>query len=230
MTQEKINELEESFQLKAELELEYNNALSDLEDLKGINEEMDAVIKVQEEKLEEQKGKITGLLKNKSQLKKARAEIKKLKVQVEQYLAEVKDLKSQNEQLAEQNGALILDKESLTKDLQEQLSENAQLDEARAVLVSQRDNLAATVHFASVIKVDDIEITGVKTRPRGKYVSRKSAKSIDQLRVCFTTDANEIVEPNLERFYVRIVNPVGETMAIEELCSGKIKSKKKSLP
>lgn len=226
LVDKKVTELEEVYQLKYELETEYNNALADLDDLKGQNEELDYMIEIQEQKLKEQKGKITNLLKSKKLLKQARVEIDQLKIQVEQYMADVENLEAKNEELAMQNQSLFQDREVLTETLQSQIIENTELNEVKAVLVSQRDDLAKTVHFASVIKVDEIDVTGVKTTNRGKSVTRKSAKSVDQLKVCFTTHANEIVEPNIEKFYIRIVNPAGETLAIEDLGSGSIQDPK----
>ena len=56
-----------------------------------------------------------------------------------------------------------------------------------------------------------------------KPVSKKYAKSVDRLKVCFTAAANDVAETGLERFFVRIINPVGETMAVENLGSGIMK-------
>ncbi|RMG80460.1 MAG: hypothetical protein D6714_14605, partial [Bacteroidetes bacterium] len=42
---------------------------------------------------------------------------------------------------------------------------------------------------------------------------------------CFKTTVNDVAKAGPEQFYIRIINPVGETMAIEELGSGKMINK-----
>ena len=57
-------------------------------------------------------------------------------------------------------------------------------------------------------------------RGSGKAVKKNYAKNVDQLRICFSTVENEVVAPGTEQFFVRIINPIGETMAIDEVSSG----------
>ncbi len=224
--QQKISELEEAHLLQTELELQVDNGIAALEAMRGENESMNYLIDEQEAQLEIQKGKIASLLKDSKKLKQARTEIKNLKTQIQEYLADVESLRNENEMLAEQNASLAEDRDILSRDLSFQIVQNVELNEAQAVLVSQRDDLNEKVKVASVVKVVDVDVTGVKTKPRGKSIIRKSAKSIDQLRVCFKTLTNEIISPGIEKFYVRIINPAGETMAIEDLGSGFIQDQK----
>ena len=64
------------------------------------------------------------------------------------------------------------------------------------------------------------EVTGLKMRSSGKAVKRRNASNIDQLQICFNTTENQVTEPKLEEFVVRIINPLGETLAVDELGSG----------
>jgi hypothetical protein len=60
----------------------------------------------------------------------------------------------------------------------------------------------------------------MKAKGNGKNVKKRYAKNVDLLRICFTTTENDVASPGVEQFYVRIINPIGETMAIDEESSG----------
>ena len=63
-------------------------------------------------------------------------------------------------------------------------------------------------------------LTGWKIKNSGVAAQRKSAKNVDYVQVCLDTYENEVAEMGSETFFIRVVNPVGETMAIENLGSG----------
>lgn len=218
---------DESEQLKAELEKQYYEALSELEELRGSNDELNALIEQQKVELKDQKDKVSGLLKDSRNLNAARKELATLRTQAEGYIAEINQLREQNELLASENSQLSENNEVLSQNLEEQQMANAELSSERAVLVSEkeqleevREKLSRKVNIASVIKVDGIEITGLKTKRSGKEVKRSRANNVDKLQVCFNTTSNDVAEEGTEVFYVRIINPLGETLSIEEMGSG----------
>ena len=221
------SKFEESEQLKAELETQYYDALSELEEMRGNNDELNALIDQQKEELEQQKNRIEKLLANQGSLDRARKEMKRLNAQVEQYLAEINQLKAENEELTVKNTQLSDENQTLNQDLTNQRDINQQLDSEKQTLLSEKDELSKeksqlseTVTKASVIQLNTIEGYGLKKRKSGKAVKKKNVKNIDYLEVCFNTTANDITQQGAEFFYVRIVNPRGETMAIDELGSG----------
>lgn len=218
--EQKISELEEAEKLRLELENQYNQALSELESLKGENEQINALIDQQKAELEAQKNQIASLLRDKKQLDAARAEINNLKIRIAEYIAEIEQLRSQQEMLTEENLKLKDEKDSLQVTLQNKLVENESLFTAKAQLVSEKENLTKAVQAGSVIKVKNIEVTGLKLRKSGKTTEKTNAKRVDQLKVCFTTVANDVVQPGVEKFFIRIINPKGETLAIDDLGSG----------
>ena len=220
-------ELNESEQLKAELEKQYYEALSELEELRGSNEELNALIESQKAELKDSKDKIDALLRDSRNLKKARKEINGLTAQVEGYLAEINQLRQENEELTARTVELTEENTSLTTNLDSARVRNMELSSAKAALTSEKEvleedraRLAKKVNIASVVKVSNLQVDGLKVRSNGKSVARKTAKNIDQLQVCFQTTANQVTEPGVEQFFVRIINPTGETMAIEDLGSG----------
>ncbi len=220
-------QLDETEAVKADLEKQYYDALSQLESLKGNNEELNARIESQKEELAAQKARIDQLLANKGSLDKARSEIKKLNGQIERYLAEINQLRQENLQLGEANRQLSEEKQALTGDLEAQRASNEQLSAAKAALMSEKERveaertmLAKKVDRASMIAVQSVEVTGLKRKSDGKTTKKNYADNIDQLQVCFSTTANEVAENGKEVYYIRILSPLGETLAIEDLGSG----------
>lgn len=218
-------QLDETERLKDSLETQYNQAILDLDQMKGTNAELNAIIDQQKAELSVQKEKIAGLITNKKDLTRAREEIKKLTTQLEQYVAEINQLKSENQNLYSQN-------EMLNQDLTAQKSQNQELSTAKAALVSEKqaletekNTLSEKVTFASVVKVQEISVTGYKEKDSGKLAKKKYAKNVDQLQLCFKALANKVTEPGSEKFYVRIINPVGETVAVDDQGSGVLKVK-----
>ncbi|MCB0584562.1 MAG: hypothetical protein KDD06_04445 [Phaeodactylibacter sp.] len=220
-------ELNESEQLKAELEKQYYESLSELEELRGSNEELNALIEQQKSELKDSKERIEALLRDSRNLSQARKEIKNLTAQVEQYLAEINQLRQENEQLTARTAELSEENMALTTNLDSARVRNMELSSAKAALASEKDAieqersfLAKKVNIASVIKVNNLEASGMKIKNSGKAVSRGAAKNVDQIQVCFNTSVNEVAEAGNEQFLIRIISPLGETLAIEEMGSG----------
>ena len=104
---------------------------------------------------------------------------------------------------------------------------NNELSTAKAALVSEKESLeneksalSKKVNYASVIKVADVSATGWKNKQSGKPKKKSYAKNVEYLKICFDATANEITDAGMEQFYVRIINPIGETLAVEDLGSG----------
>ncbi len=221
------SQLDESEQLKAELEKQYYDAISELEEMRGSNEELNALIDQQKEELGQQKDRIEKLLKDNRNINTARKEVKRLTAQVEQYLAQINQLQAENEDLTARTVSLSQRNDSLDSNLRNQIQANDELNTAKATLVSEKEELLRTsemlskkVDIASVIKVSNVEASGIKLRKSGKGVKKNNAKNIDHLQVCFTTTVNQVTDTGVEDFLVRIINPLGETLAIDELGSG----------
>jgi peptidoglycan hydrolase CwlO-like protein len=219
-------ELIEETRLKAELEKEYYEALSDLEEMRGSNTELNAMIETQKEELKKAKSRIDALMKDSKDLGKAQEEIKRLRALV----AEVEQLKQQNAELQAANTQLTGERDELVlvveqqKVTNEQLStEKANLSSANEQLSQQNQNLSSKVNVASAVKVNNITAVGYKVKGSGKEADTKKAKTIDGVRVCFMTTSNDIVPDGQEEFYLRIIDPLGQVMAIQDLGSGNFK-------
>lgn len=223
--------LSESEQLKKELEQQYYTALSELEEMRGSNEELNSLIEKQKEELTSQKNRIDELLRDSKNLSAARGELKKLRSQVEQYVAEINQLRSQNEELMTQNTQLNETNTVLQTDLESQKSAYQESETVRASLVSEKEELEKTraalstkVNFASVIKTSGLEAEGYKTRNNGKLAKDRNAKDVDQVQICFNTTVNEVAEAGAEMYHIRIIDPQGTTMQVSDQGSGTFKS------
>ncbi len=222
-------QLSDAEQVKVELEKEYYEALTDLEELRGNNTELNGMIEVQKADLKKQKAQISAMIGTKKDLTVAREEIANLREQANSYLAELTRVKEENIQLAADNNRLSDEKEILTGEVTKERQLNDELLTVKASLLEEKETLAtdnsmlnSKVMRASVVNVTDIDVQGYKVRPSGKEAKKKSAKSVDILKICFKANENAIVGEGSEEFYVRIINPQGETVAIESAGSGVI--------
>lgn len=226
LLEQAYSEVNEAYTLQAELEVSVSTSIAELESKKGENAEMNALIEAQKTELETRYGEISILLQDRQKLGQARKEIANMKSQMVVYLAELELMQSKNAELVTTNGQLIVEKGQLFTNLQTKVNENTQLQEAHATLVLQNNELSNSVKIGSAIKVKNLKVEGLKVLSNGKVKGKNTAKKVDQLKVCFTTLPNDVVMPGTEEFYVRIVNPRGETIAVEDLGSGTIRNEK----
>lgn len=224
---ELTSQLSESEQLKVELEKQYYESLSELEAMKGSNEELNALIDEQKMELETQKNQISRLLADNKNLDGARRQLRDLKTQADGYVAEIQQLQTENKELRGQTQRLTAQTDSLSSSLANKTMEADELNEARAMLTSEKENLSVEnerlnqkVTAASAIRVENVNVEGMKTRSNGSGTDKKRAKNIDYLQICFDAMPNRVIGSGAEKFYVRIINPTGETLASDELGSG----------
>lgn len=220
-------EILEVEKIQAELEIQYEEAMTSLDDMKTDNIQLNQLIDEQKTELSSQKKKISNLLWTKKNLEEAKIEIANLQGLSTQYIADIENLKSENDMLNAKNVRLEEDKTMLMDNLNMEKEVNTELQSVQAKLVSEKteleevnSKLATKVNIASVINVGNVVAQGIKTRENGKEVVKKLAKSVEKMRVCFDTESNLVADKGQEIFYVRIVDPQGETMAIEAAGSG----------
>lgn len=227
LIKEQSAELISTEKLQAQLEKEYYQALADLEEMRGTNVELNALIDTQKQELKSQKDRISVLLKSARDLETAQVEIKNLRAAGEKYVAEIGRLKEENLALSSANVQLTQEKQFLTEEVSARTMENEELSAARATLTSQKetleqekDYLSKKVNVASVIKVQNINASGYRLKGSGKEAETKKAKTIDGIKVCFTALDNPIAGTGNERFYMRVISPLGETLALDDQGSG----------
>lgn len=219
-------ELIEETRLKADLEKEYYQALSDLEEMRGTNSELNAMIETQKTELKKQKDRIESLIKSAKELERAKEEIAKLRT----YVTEVEKLRKENANLQESNMALSGERDELVLMVQQErlskeelAAQTSTLSTEKEKLQAEKDMLAGKVNVASAIKVNEISAVGYTVRSSGKEKDTKKAKTIDGIKVCFKATVNEVTAAGQEKFYLRVIDPHGQVMAIQDLGSGSMK-------
>jgi hypothetical protein len=221
---EKIQEIQT---MHSSLEKEYYEALSELEEMRGSNEDMNALIDQQKEELKAQRERIYVLIKDSDNLEAARVELNKMKRMVDDYIMRIEDLENKNAALMDSTANLRTEQQLLTERIARERQENDKLLNVKAALTEEKQNLEEvnleleeTVTRASTIGVQNIQVDGFKYGNSGKLRKRNKATNIELLKICFDAKANNIVKPGEEVFYLRLIDPLGETLAIENLGSG----------
>ena len=163
---------------------------------------------------------------------KAKEEIARMNSQAAQYVAEVSKLREENELLAANNSELLQKNESLTLQYQNEQRAKQEIEEARAVLAAEKERLAKTneeldvkVDMANAIKINFMKTQGYKVDDKGKRKKKKKAKDINVIEVCFTTETNMVTAAGPKEFQIRLIDPLGETVAREDMGSGILTNK-----
>lgn len=221
------NELEESLQISQELRVEYDSALVKLDAIELENEDLKLIISENKAMLGAQKARIESLIQNSRDLTEARIQLKALIAQKEKFLNELKKLQEENEELTTANENLNEEKKKLSSNLEESRTKNKELTseknklaDDKEKLTAEKDKLSEKVNRASVIQTTAIRTNGQIDKGEGKWKDNDKAKKIARLLICFDIEANPIAENSSETFYLRIINPQGETLAIENMGSG----------
>ena len=212
---------------QGQLEKDYDLALNSLDELKGDNAELNAMIEAQKAELKSQKDKISNLIWKTKKLDEARAEIEKLKSQALSYVEEINKLKTEKESLVAENQELktkTVDLESTIEVISgEKESINRERDSILQVkerLKKENVNLSIKATKASVIDVLEIDVTGYAIKESGKLSKKRKANNVELLKVCFKLIPNEIAEGDTEMFYLRLISPTGETLYKTQLGAG----------
>jgi len=234
---EQSMELEDARTLQDDLQTQYEEVMNTLDEQKGENEELNAMIETQKSELEGRKKEISKLISSgkatKGQLNQARTDIDNFKSELGRYLAELNVVKEQNQVLTREKIQLSQEKKLLQTNVEAERMNVENLNSEKAVLVGLKENLEEKntmlnkkVNYASVVRVTEVTGTGLKTKNSGKTVQKSYAKNSEKIQICFNTTENEIAPLGNETFHVRVINPIGETMSIDELGSGVFTSTK----
>jgi uncharacterized protein (DUF3084 family) len=222
--QEKINE---ASRLQSELEKEFYEAMSELEEMRGDNEKMNSVIDQQKAELQEQRDRIDRLINVNQDLQSAKIQLGELRKQVDRYIEQIDQLEMENAVLLDANNRLEEERRLLSDAIANERQTNDELKEEKEDLLERtsklekdRTRLVETVTMASAIQAENISISGYKLGSNGDLRKRRKATNIELVEMCFDVAENTITQPGTELYYMRIIDPKGETMAIESLGSG----------
>ncbi|MFT4533172.1 MAG: myosin heavy subunit [Saprospiraceae bacterium] len=225
-------ELVELEKVQAELEQDYTAALEGLEDMRSDNTELNSLIESQKVELKSQKDKINNLIWTKRELNKAKDEIANMNSQAAQYVAELAQLRDENANLMANNSQLMQQNSSLNTQYLNEQTAKREIEAARAVLAVEKEKLAKTnevldtkVDMANAIKINFMKVQGYQLKDDGKKKKKSRAKNINLIEVCFTTESNLVTPAGQKEFQIRLIDPLGETVAREDMGSGVLTNK-----
>jgi len=137
-----------------------------------------------------------------AQIQKARMEIETLRHLNQSYVAQIDSLRQANTQL-------VTEKADLSSTLEQQKSQNVNLEK-------QNQTLSGKVAAGSVLKATAIVTEGVRYRSSGKEVITNKSKSIQKLRVRFVLVENKVIDRGAVKIYIRILGPDGAVMSSDQ--------------
>jgi len=231
----KSKELAASESLAAELEADYNSTIAKLDEAAAENSELAALVEKQKTELSKSKGKIQRLINENKGTDEELAEVRRMLAdfytQRNGYLDEITRLKKENRALVAQKKVLIEEKEVLKEVVDEQRvieeslrAEKTELAVAKADLeVVTRSLKVQKEEFkdiASVLKTNEVTAQGIKIRNNGEEKEVKIGRRADRIKVCFELLENTVSKPGPQTLFLRIINPGGETIAVEDKGSG----------
>jgi hypothetical protein len=217
LTTEEVNaSLEETERLRRELEVRYKVVEEEKQIMQEERDHLRKLVANQRETLTRREETIRTLMKDNRRLVRAKEEADQLKEQVGTYIAQISQLQARNKALGERDRMRTVSQDSLGEELAARQAVIAQ----QVRLLGEREQMNKILGLASVVKMKQVTATGQRIRSNGRVKQESEARHVDQLMVCFTTMDNEVVRAGQERFHIRVVNPVGETLAVEDMGSG----------
>jgi|APTNR8051073442_1049403.scaffolds.fasta_scaffold20284_1 hypothetical protein len=187
---------------------------------KGKNADLDKLVADKQTEIDIQKQKIRSLILSGKATNKELNEARLLVTQYENVLA---DLNAQITKLHEQNDQLMAENSTLSNEL---LTEK----ELTASLNNTNNTLSKKVEIASLLPVANIELNAVKKRNNGKDMKVRKAKNTEALKISFDTGENQVLDAGNVSVYVRIINPKGETIAVNDMGSGLLSESQSGTP
>ncbi|MFN8154275.1 MAG: hypothetical protein U0Y08_08310 [Bacteroidia bacterium] len=194
------SKLQEAYRIEKEnlvtanldIEKELNDTYSELNQYKGINNQLDSLLKEANGKVDVQKARIQELMRkegNTAKLnKQLMAELAELRKMKDDYLERIDSLLVENEQLKKEKTDLSSTVENLTKSLEN------------------------TVSTASVLRAEYLKVNAYKKRSNDKYSTTAMARRTNKIEACFTVLENKIAKSGEKTAYLRLIEPGGKIL------------------
>ncbi len=184
--------------------------IQELEELAGDNQELLAMVEVYKADLETIRAERDKYKKSADysagQRKKLDAKVKELEQSLMALGNTIDSLKANNEYLVRKT-------DSLGTSLVASTQENELLKNDLTVKNKK-------VELGSLLKPDNVMISGVRYKGNGKEVETNSAKKSEKLRFCFNVPENRVADPGEKTLLLRVISPGGSTVAVAAEGSG----------
>ena len=224
--QEEINKADS---LNRELEADYQAAMQELEAKAVENEEMREIIDQQKQNLTAMRNKIKRNIdrgvKSESALQEANDQIASLITQKDTYLGQIEDLQSDNADLTMAKQQLETEKVSLVETIKVKEDAITDVQTQKAKVEEKNEELKSKVDLAGVLKIHSLKVKAVRFRRNGNEKEVSKAKDVEKFNICFDVHKNELTKPGANKFHLRIIEPIGTTIYIENGSSGQFVNK-----
>jgi hypothetical protein len=205
-------EVDEKNELLSKLQLEYDQALIELDRYKGQTVTLDSLLSIREAELMEQKKKIQALISTGGSLAKAEQMITDLKAERYVFQQKVDSLIAVTNQLQYEKIVLSQKGDSLVTVLgtQQQLTQRIE---------SENIQMRQKIDKASILTAQNVTGKGIRYK-KGKEVETNKSGDVDKLKICFDLAENKIAEAGETELLVRLIGPDGVTIQFSALGSG----------
>jgi peptidoglycan hydrolase CwlO-like protein len=197
--------------LKIELEQKVREYTAKIQEYAGQINEKDSTLLAYKTELEAKVKEIQDMISEvkitKEKYEDAREQIERLKYYIEKYQRQIDDLKKEN---------VVLTKEN--KNLKQDINKNKQVMDN---LQDENVKLSNKVSLGSKLVSGSITVTGIQIKESGKQKETTKGSRMDGMKMSFTIQNNVMAEIGFYDFYIRILNPKGETLYIEGTGSGR---------
>lgn len=181
-------------------------------DLSSMAKQYDVAIgenEVSNERLEEARGRIQGLM---DSLKISQNSVSSLWKFKKKFMA----LQEETNVLMKENDKLKVENSLLASTLD---STNVQLAERKVItdsLLVKNTQFAEIVENAAVLQTTDLKGFGVIERSSGKLIPTERAGRSDKIRVCYTVAKNRLVGAGDKELYVQVLDPKNNVLGSNE--------------
>lgn len=208
---ERSDQLENTETKRMELDSMLKAAQMQIESYRGENDSLNNIIDERNQELAQRAAEINELLRNKKiskkELNRAIEQLDKFKYYAQKYQKEVEKLNAEIAELKTENTKIKKENKEL-----ERRSEGFEL---KSIEYQNKINLAK--------KLSAINVTGqgIKIRSNGNESIVTKASRTEQIKLSFGFSDNPVADKGNKEVYVRIIDPEGNTLFVEETGSGK---------
>lgn len=217
-----VNKIQESDSLRNVLNNDYNEAMNQIAYYKGQNTQLDSALNVRTAELSNIKAKFDRIVSAKNLSTKELAAANALIVQMKQNKDE---MLSEIERLKKANIVLVGQRDSLDSELGKEKLITSTLTTEKSQLDLEKKALAAKVEAGSIIRIDNMNVKGIRYNGSGKEKETSRAGIVDRIKVCFDAMDNKVVDKGKEIFFLRLIGPDGVTLSVKSLGSGEFTNK-----
>lgn len=209
---------------KAELQDDFKELTVQLDDINAqlaektnLIDEVRVELEAKKAELSKNRRKVEQLLQkdrmSQTELNEAREYIYMLKNSTESFKVDISNLQQENQSLKDN----IVEQKAKYTDLEDSAKK---ITEEKMQISEQKDVLEEKVERASVMQIVNIQGKGIKVKKNGKEVDTDNYKKADKIKVCFDLLPNPIADKSNKEIVLRLINPEGSTVVIQELGSG----------